>query len=175
MGANNVARSLGFKWGFVVWFLDGMKGVVAVAIARQVMWWDGLTASIVAALSVIIGHNWSLLASLINKQIRGGKGVSTAGGTWLMLVPFDVFCITAALWVILILGTRYVSLAVLIVFLVGTLWVMRLVYLGFLLPPVTYYAVTVTGLIYYRHRENIRALLQGRERRFMLGSGKKAE
>jgi glycerol-3-phosphate acyltransferase PlsY len=60
-----------------------------------------------------------------------------------------------------------VSLAVLIAFAVGTAWVMALVGQHLIEPAYSTYALAVSGLVYFRHRENIVALLQGRERRFM--------
>jgi len=128
---------------------------------------DALAASILGAVAVVIGHNWSLLASLITGTLRGGKGAATAAGTWLMLIPPQIILLMLALWGLLILGTRYMSLAVLIAFGVGTLWVVGLS-IGRMIDPIySTYAVLVSALVYYRHKENIVALLHGRERRFM--------
>jgi glycerol-3-phosphate acyltransferase PlsY len=167
MGANNTTRALGLKWGVIVWALDVGKGILAVLVSRRIMPWDALGASVIGAVSVVIGHNWSLLASLITGTFRGGKGASTAGGTWLMLIPAPIFIVTVGLWVALVVGTRYVSLAVLIAFSVGTLWVVALVSSKLIDPLYSWYVVPVTAVVYYRHRENILALLRGTERRFM--------
>ena len=98
MGANNATRALGIKWGFIVWAGDVCKGIFAVAISRLIMTNDYLSGSVIGSIAVVIGHNWSLLAALITGKIRGGKGAATAGGTWLMLVPANVFVVTLALW-----------------------------------------------------------------------------
>lgn len=165
MGANNTIRALGPVWGFLVWAGDVSKGIVAVLLARLIMPWDQLSASVIGAIAVVIGHNWSFLATLITGKIRGGKGVSTAGGTWLMLVPVPIFLITVALWGLLVIGTRYVSLAVLIAFGVGTLWILGLVGARLIDPLYSIYVLGVSGMVYLRHSENIRALLTGCERR----------
>lgn len=167
MGANNATRALGLKWGAVVWAMDVLKGMAAVLIAREIMPWDRLAASVLGAVAVVIGHNWSLLASLITGKLRGGKGASTAGGTWLMLIPAHIFIVTVALWLLLVVSTRYVSLAVLVAFSIGTLWVVALVGGRLIDPLYSLYVVPVTAVVYYRHRENIVALLRGTERRFM--------
>lgn len=167
MGANNMTRALGLQWGVLVWAIDVFKGMLAIFVARQFMSWDKISASVIGAIAVVIGHNWSFFASLITGTVRGGKGAATAGGTWLMLIPGQIFVVTVMLWVLLVIGTRYVSLAVLVAFAVGTVWVMALVGQHVIEPAYSTYAVIVSGLVYYRHRENIVALLQGRERRFM--------
>jgi glycerol-3-phosphate acyltransferase PlsY len=170
MGANNMTRALGLQWGVLVWAIDVCKGILAVFAARRLslaLSWDELAASIVGAIGVVVGHNWSFFASVITGTMRGGKGAATAGGTWLMLIPPQIFIVTVALWVLLVVGTRYVSLAVLVAFAVGTVWVMALVGQNVIAPAYSTYAVFVSALVYYRHRENIVALLHGRERRFM--------
>jgi len=167
MGATNATRAIGLRWGGVVLLLDLGKGILAVAASRWLMPLDALAASILGAVAVVIGHNWSLLASLITGTLRGGKGAATAAGTWLMLIPPQIILLMLALWGLLILGTRYMSLAVLIAFGVGTLWVVGLS-IGRMIDPIySTYAVLVSALVYYRHKENIVALLHGRERRFM--------
>ncbi len=165
MGANNVVRSLGAAWGFIVWALDVCKGILAVALARLIMPWDMLAASVLGAIAVVIGHNWSFLAMLITGKLRGGKGAATAGGTWLMLVPLPIFGLTVALWCLLVVSTRYVSLAVLVAFGVGTVWILTLVGARLVDPVYSIYVLGVSGMIYLRHSENIRALLTGCERR----------
>jgi acyl phosphate:glycerol-3-phosphate acyltransferase len=167
MGANNTTRALGLQWGVAVWAIDVFKGMIAIVAARQLMSWDKLSASVIGAIAVVVGHNWSFFAALITGTIRGGKGAATAGGTWIMLIPAQIFVVTVLLWLLLVIGTRYVSLAVLVAFAVGTAWVIALVGQQLLAPAYSTYALIVSALVYYRHRENIVALLQGRERRFM--------
>lgn len=169
MGANNAARAMGFKWGFAVWAIDVSKGMLAVIVgrlmARHIVAWDELQASLLGAVAVVLGHNWSLIAALITGTIRGGKGAATAGGTWLMLIPAQIFIVTVGLWILIVLGTRFVSLAVLVAFAVGTIWVMALIGQHVIEPAYSAYVLVVSGVVYYRHRENITALIRGTERK----------
>lgn len=170
MGATNTMRALGFGWGALVWAIDVCKGIVAILIARELMPWEPLSAGTIGAIAVVIGHNWSILAKAITGTLRGGKGAATAGGTWLVLIlPMlpQVFVATIALWGLIAVSTRYMSLAVLVAFGVGTAWVLALVSSRLLDPTYSFYAVSISAMVYYRHRENIVALLAGRERRFM--------
>jgi glycerol-3-phosphate acyltransferase PlsY len=167
MGATNVTRALGAHWGLLVFVIDGLKGIGAVLAARLIMPELPDAASVISAVAAVIGHNWSLVVKLITGKLRGGKGAATAGGTWvvifapwahLVLVPLSV-CI------VVVVATRYMSLAVLVTAAVGASLV--LISRGTFQIPQDYllYALVITALIYYRHRENIQRLLQGRERR----------
>jgi glycerol-3-phosphate acyltransferase PlsY len=168
MGAANAIRALGMKWGVLVWLLDTLKGVFAVSLAWNLPG-DKFAHGVIGAIAAVVGHNWSLIATLITGKIRGGKGAATAGGTWiLMMLPWwQIVVVTLSLWGAIVLVTRYVSLAVLVSVGIGTIWVMTLISQGSMgIPDVyAYYIVIVACLIFYRHRENIQRLLQGRERR----------
>jgi glycerol-3-phosphate acyltransferase PlsY len=168
MGATNVTRSLGFRWGALVFLIDAGKGVLAVLVAR-LMPGDPTNASVIAAIAVVIGHNWSLLVKLITGKVRGGKGAATASGTWLVMFAAWWYLIAIPLSVCfaVIYATRYVSLAVLVTISVGTLTALILIGQGVSGIPQVYviYLVLLTALIYFRHRENIQRLIEGRERR----------
>jgi len=170
MGATNVARACGAKYGALVWAVDGGKGVLAVMLARHLSADQPAAASVLAAVAVVAGHNWSLLATLLTGSIRGGKGAATASGTFLLLAPTLVVALALAVGAAIIILTRYVSLAVLTavavagVAFVGVAFVV-LVILGMLDPVYTVYLL-VGWMIFYRHRANIVRLLSGTERRF---------
>lgn len=168
MGANNVIRTLGWKWGVLVWAVDSGKGILAVLVARLIMPDAIFLASVIGAVAVVMGHNWSLIAALVTGTLRGGKGAATAGGTWIiMMAPWwYIVVVTLTLWGLIVLITRYVSLAVLVTVAIGTIWVLVLIAQGGSIPPVyIVYIVLVSLMIYIRHWKNIVSLLTGRERR----------
>ena len=164
MGATNVARALGMRYGALVWLWDGLKGVFAVLLARVIMPDQQVTASVLAAVAVVAGHNWSFLATLITGSIRGGKGAATASGTFILLAPTFVVALTLALAAAVILLTRYVSLAVLSAVALGAIAIVVLVSFGLMDPVYTLY-LFVGYMILIRHRSNIYNLLAGKERR----------
>ncbi len=168
MGANNTARALGFQWGLLVWLLDGFKGIGALALAREIASHHthdyASAAMIIAAIAVVVGHNWSIFASLITGRIRGGKGAATATGTWVLLVPPLIIAICLMLWATIVFVTRYVSLGVLASVAFVSAVMVGMVILEKADPVYVGYTV-VTAMIFYRHRENIKALLTGKERR----------
>jgi glycerol-3-phosphate acyltransferase PlsY len=168
MGANNVLRALGIQYGALVWLVDGGKGVLAILLAR---WLDSdhqAAASVLAAIAVVAGHNWSLLATLITGSIRGGKGAATASGTLILLAPTLLLGLVLALGAIIVLLTRYVSLGVLTAVAVAGIGFLVLVVVGWMEPVYILYLL-VAWMVFARHRSNIAGLISGTERR--LGDG----
>ena len=175
-GATNVSRSAG-KWaGVLTLVLDALKGAAAIAIVRMLLglgvlpgesdasahvaanWWVAL-----AAVLVILGHIFPVWLGF-----RGGKGVATGVGVFLLLAPLAVV-LAGVIFVIIVLLTRYVSLGSI----VGAATIPLFVVLQSLLihpvadlvPPLTA-AIAVASLIIFAHRGNIARLMQGTESKF---------
>lgn len=175
MGGTNVVRAMGMRWGLVTAGLDICKGIVAVLVAREfIMPQAKGAATTISAIVVVIGHNWSLFATLLTARItqgqlrariRGGKGAATAFGTMLMIAPLQIILAMLALGGFLVAVTRYVSLGVLVAFFLAIAWLAVLVSMNQLPSEVLVYALAVGALITYRFRENIHRLLTGTERR----------
>lgn len=164
MGATNVARACGLQYGALVWLWDGLKGVLAVFIARAILPDSQAAASVLAAVAVVAGHNWSFLATLITGSIKGGKGAATASGTFLLLAPTFLVVIILALAAAMVLLTRYVSLAVLTSVAAAAIAIVVLIGLDVMDPVYSLY-LFVAWMIFIRHRSNIYSLLAGKERR----------
>ena len=173
-GSTNVKRVLGSKAGNTVFAFDILKGVLATGwiklywlvcaghlfhaeeftpLKSPTMLWMGL-AGVVAA---VIGHCFSVFT-----KFKGGKGVATAAGGLVVLMPYA--CLTgAALWMVAFYSTRYVSLASILAAIAvpAASWI-----LGNPLP--LNIVATVIGLfVIIRHRANIGRLLSGTENRFV--------
>jgi glycerol-3-phosphate acyltransferase PlsY len=170
-GATNVLRTAGRKWGIIVAALDICKGALAVVIAGLVvgseyllvgdssLWWVLTSAQVLAALAAVAGHIWSPFL-----KFKGGRGVATFFGGLVALCP------VAALFggEVLIIGaglTRFVSLGS-IAGAAGSyaILVPLTILNGF---PVEYlfYAVVGGVIIFIMHRDNIRRLISGKERK----------
>lgn len=173
MGGTNTARVMGMRWGIVTVSLDAVKGMAAVIFARLIMPDYAWTATTVASIMAVTGHNWSLFATLLysaaNKSstltIRGGKGAATAFGTLLMIAQPQVIIVMVTFGTVLFLRTRYASLGVLAAFTLALPWILILVAQNLLPPVYALYAVIIALLIVVRFRENIQRLLTGTERR----------
>ncbi len=156
-GATNVLRTLGWKAAALVALLDLGKGAAAVSVSAAIA---GTSGEVVGALSVVLGHSWSVFIGF-----GGGRGVIPAGGAALALV-WPAALIGTAVGLVIIGLTRYVSLGSLL----GTVTCVAVMigFAAFGQEPIIFSPLAVTGgaLIIYSHRDNIRRLLSGTERRF---------
>jgi acyl phosphate:glycerol-3-phosphate acyltransferase len=182
MGATNTARALGNKnYFYLVLVLDAIKGMIPILLARlfiapqenafyiaetssQAQAW--YLATILAAVSAVIGHNWSVFALMITGKLKGGKGAATAFGTVLMVAPPLVIVVISIIGFLVIKISRFVSLGVLTMNTIATVWLIVLAVQSLFPPVYMLYVLIVSAMIYYRFRENIRSLLAGTERRF---------
>ena len=153
VGAANVMRTTGTGRAIAVMALDVAKGAAAVALALMATGAASLAAATGAA--AVVGHIYPVWL-----RFHGGKGVAVAAGVFSVLTPIAT-AISAALFVVTVWLTRYVSLGSIAATIV--------------LPPVAWLAGapgTVVGaaggtsaLILFRHRANVRRLRAGTERR----------
>ena len=166
MGATNVSRAIGFKWGVLVLAIDALKGVLAIVLSKIIAPDLGMLATTLSAVVVIIGHNWSLFATLLTGTLRGGKGAATAFGTLLMIAPSYVIIAIMFAGGFILARTRYVSLAVLSMVALAVIWLTILALQHTLDTMVIFYCWALSVLIIVRFRENIQRLAEGKERRF---------
>jgi glycerol-3-phosphate acyltransferase PlsY len=167
MGTTNVIRAVGPKMGVLVLLLDVVKGMFAIWIARQLLSHYPDSATVLAALFAIIGHNWSIFAKIVTGKLRGGKGAATAMGTLVMIAPWYIVVAVTIIGVAVLIRTRYMSLAVLVMAGVTApaLIVLAVLPHSPLSPVYLIYTFTLIILILFRFRENIQRLLAGNERR----------
>ncbi len=176
MGGTNITRTLGLRYGILTGLIDMSKGVLAIWLARTIFLPDFLgTGTTISAIVVIIGHNWSLFATLLTATVKngkvvatfkGGKGAATAFGTLLWIAPWTILAAMIAIAGFIIARTRYVSLGVLVSFGVAQIWLVILVAQGLLPSEVVLYSGTLTIMMAWRFRDNIYRLRTGTERRF---------
>jgi acyl phosphate:glycerol-3-phosphate acyltransferase len=155
IGATNVARELGLKWGILTLALDLLKGLAPTLLFDRLFPEASLGLSI-TGLCALLGHQFTPFL-----RFRGGKGVATALGVYLAISPLGclaaavVFLLTVYIWDFISLGSMVGACAVPVFF----------VLLGLPLYPVLN-SVVAAGLICVKHRDNIERLLAGKERRW---------
>ncbi|HEY0171964.1 MAG TPA: glycerol-3-phosphate 1-O-acyltransferase PlsY [Pyrinomonadaceae bacterium] len=162
-GATNVSRRAGKRVGVLTLLLDALKGTAAVLVARTLLgagdeWW--VCAAGVAA---VLGHVFPVWL-----RFRGGKGVATGLGVFLVLAPLATAC-ALAVFVVVVWLWRYVSLGSMTGAAVLPLAVWALGASGVsdrAAAPVLAVAVTGAALIVFMHRANIGRLLRGEESRW---------
>lgn len=158
VGATNVARTAGWGAGFLALLLDIAKGAGAVLLARWLIK-DAPTGDLVAGGMAVLGHLFSPFLGF-----RGGKGVATGAGVFLVLAP-GAFGAAALVFALTVGIGRYVSLASVLAAI--TLPVAS--YLMHLRGGITLLALVVAAAVVARHRDNLARLAAGQERR--LGAG----
>jgi len=164
LGATNVMRVLGWKAAAAVFVLDMAKGAVAVVLAGLLVpatmgAYAHQWTMILATLAAMAGHSFSPYL-----RFRGGKGVATAAGALLVIVPL-VWPVLLISWIVMIAIWRMVSLGsvviavefpVLVFFAYRGDWLL----LGF--------AIVAGGLVVVRHSSNIARIVRGEEPRISL-------
>ena len=159
IGATNVFRVVGKKWGIAVLLLDVAKGYVACVLPAFFGQSLVLPFQLLLGISAILGHSFPVWL-----KFKGGKGVATSLGVFLAIAWLPTL-ITFGLWILCFTITRIISLSSLVaavIFPVMITWR----YSGtpgikFLLPI----SIILTVFIFYTHRANIQRLRQGTEKR----------
>jgi glycerol-3-phosphate acyltransferase PlsY len=153
IGATNVLRAAGRGPAVLTLLGDALKGAAAVALARAL----GLGAfnEGLAALAAVAGHDFSVFL-----RFRGGKGVATSLGAVLIYAP-QAGILTAVLWLITVVLTRYSSLGAIVSF--ALLPVVML--LTGQAKQKAAVAVALSALLVLKHSGNIKRLVEGTERR----------
>ncbi len=191
IGATNVLRVVGKKHGIACLILDILKGFIPVLLAINLVqiedrpvqipaglpeaWTlklpaaDAATVQIVhilTALFAILGHNYSPWVSF-----KGGKGIATSAGVLIALMPFGVLLLIVV-WLLIFAATRYVSLASIgaaaalpLVTLYGS-WTHGRIQDGTWNKPLFVFSLLIAALAIWKHRSNIRRILDGTESRF---------
>lgn len=161
-GATNTVRALGLGWGVVVGIMDVAKGVAAAIAGLVIGTAVGLPPEWVAAggcLAAVTGHIRSVFIGF-----RGGRGVATAAGGFLVLVPVALLFVIPIIGLVLAL-TRYVSLASIVGAVSAPVVVGGLYVAGLASGADVAYAALVAVLIVLAHWDNIVRLRDGTERR----------
>ena len=155
-GATNVLRT-GNKAAAVLTLLgDGLKGWLAVFLAGMAVTAFDAPGWVVAAaaLAVFVGHLYPVFHGF-----AGGKGVSTAAGiVYALHWPLGV--VLMATWLVMAVGFRISSLAALTA--AAVMPVGGFYFLGN--SPAAWVLVVIAALLFWRHRTNIRQLLEGKEK-----------
>jgi glycerol-3-phosphate acyltransferase PlsY len=153
VGAANVLRTSGVTSALLAIVLDAAKGTVAVLAA--VRFADGLATAVAAGLAAIIGHLYPVWL-----RFRGGKGVATSAGVFLVFEPLAV-AIAGAVFAVGVSSTHYVSVGSM----TGALTLVVAVVILGSPTAVVVGALTAALIIVHRHRENLGRLFAGTERR----------
>jgi glycerol-3-phosphate acyltransferase PlsY len=172
-GATNLMRVSGTKLGILALVLDVVKASAAVVLATVIIGHDSgvltvggvsvhwqYVAQVAAGMAAVVGHNWPIFA-----KFKGGRGVTAYFGTlFALFYPAGIF--GAEVLAIAALRSRHMSLGSLLGAAATWCLMLPMTIVYKLIPPIyLIYGSVVVALIVYQHRDNIKRLRQGTERR----------
>ncbi len=166
IGATNVSRVLGRKYGLIIFFLDMFKGFVAVCFIPLLFSGSKFPTTadnllvILCGFSAVLGH-----AFPVYLKFRGGKAVATSFGIFIWLAPVAI-AISFGAWIVTVLVSRFVSLGSMI----GTLAVVVVIICVVDSPHgdpmyLTLLSAAVAVLVIARHTSNIERIISGTEKK----------
>lgn len=154
LGATNLYRAAGAPLASISVAVDVGKGFVPAWLFTRLDGSGVAELALVYGLAAMLGHIFSVWM-----RFRGGKGVATGGGVYLALAPLAVAG-AAVLWLLIVLGTRIVSIGSLLASAALPLLVW---FSGHRLDYVFWSTLPVAAFVWWNHRANIGRLLKGRE------------
>ena len=168
IGATNVFRTVGKKWGLLAFFCDVMKGflptLVATVFADHGQRLSAHSFPLCVGIACVVGH---MLTPYM--KFRGGKGVATAFGALIALMPATVG-IAFALFAIVFACSHYISLGscAAATSLAVMVWIPFLDHAGCRDLPLCILVTLIAAFIVWKHRSNIGRLVRGEENKIFL-------
>jgi glycerol-3-phosphate acyltransferase PlsY len=167
IGATNVTRVLGKRYGYPVFIVDFLKGFAAVGMSimiakrAQPASVSSELFGVVGAVACVLGHSFPVWLGF-----KGGKGVAASAGALFGLTPF-VALIAVAVWLIIFYLTRYVSVASMTAVLAVPITILSMMFLGQTGgTALLYFSICLAAVVIVRHRSNLSRLMRGTEPRF---------
>lgn len=155
VGATNVARVIGFKWGILTLILDALKGFIPTYLFSA--FYPGYDLGLmVVVLASLLGHQFSVF-----QKFRGGKGVATALGIYLAISPGYTLVV-----VIFFVLTVYISDFVSLGSLLSALFMPLLLLISGDSKTNILTAFIIAALIWFKHKANIKRLYRGEEKKW---------
>ncbi len=154
VGATNAARAAGIRIGAVVTLVDMAKGAVPVLVMQ---WFNPSSRWLaLTMLAAVIGHIYPVWL-----RFRGGKGVATGFGAFLVLAPLPAG-VAFLVWILVVATSRVVSLGSMIA---SACFPVLVYFLDHPPESVMWSVIAAAALIVWRHRSNMRNLVMGTEPR----------
>ena len=153
IGATNVYRTVGHKWGFLAFFCDFLKGFLPAFLALRLASSVNENLPICVGLACVIGHTLTVFM-----KFRGGKGVATAFGMMVALATYPAL-LAFAVFVVTVWLSHYISLGSMLA--AATLAV--LVWFFPVLLAMRVIAALIAVFVIYKHKSNIDRLIHGCE------------
>lgn len=160
-GATNASRTLGKKAGFLVLICDLLKVLIPASIVHYVIFAGEDYAALlceITGFAGVLGHNYPVWL-----KFKGGKGISSTGGA--MIATDWRFALFIPVFVMICVATKYVSLGSMFVVFLYPVFLAIVRYGEPYYLPMVIIACMFTASGVFTHRQNIKRLLNGTERK----------
>lgn len=172
IGTTNALRTLGAKAGAITLIGDIAKTIIPIVVMRIILESSEISPHLIAlytGLGAVIGHNFPFYM-----KFQGGKGMAATAGMILAFGDFRIIGICLLVFIVIVALTRYVSLGSLLVNICFPAGI-AVFYYG--IPEFTH--IMILSLIFpvlsvYKHRENIKMLINGTERKLSFHKDKES-
>lgn len=157
IGATNVSRLMGKKWGILTLLGDMLKGMIPIWVGWWIIGREGDTALFIVglmALAAFLGHLFPIYL-----RFKGGKGVATALGIFILIGP-KALLIAVPLFVLVVYLWKYVSLGSMIA--AGSFPILLIIF-NYNIYSVLL-AIIIASAVILKHKENILRLIKGEEK-----------
>ena len=151
IGATNVYRTVGKGWGLLAFLCDFLKGLLPTLAALR--WGGDADLPVCVGLACVVGHTLTVFM-----RFRGGKGVATAFGMMIALLPYPTLA-AFGVFVVTVWLSHYISLG-------SILAAATLGFLAWVVPGTLFLRLVVTAIAVFvivKHRSNIARLAKGCE------------
>ncbi|MDD5936310.1 MAG: glycerol-3-phosphate 1-O-acyltransferase PlsY [Clostridiales bacterium] len=165
VGTTNALRTLGWKAGAITFIGDFLKAIIPILLFRELIFKDcdyRQLLAIYAGFGVVLGHNYPFWL-----KFKGGKGIAVTSGVMAAIDPLSI-PFFAVIFLVAVIITRYVSVGSLCIASMFPTWI-AIRYPGEIHMLII--AVLFALSAFYRHRANIKRLMNGTENKI----GQKAE
>lgn len=153
VGATNVFRTIGKKYGIIVLLIDMLKGLIPILITKHIINIESEYFIIVVGLLAIAGHIWTVFLNF-----KGGKGVATSAGVFLGLAPIPVV-ISLIIFGIAVYMTHYISAGSIL----ASILLPFSVYHYYSFSPIFFFTIIITIFVIYKHKDNIKRIINQTE------------
>jgi acyl phosphate:glycerol-3-phosphate acyltransferase len=176
IGATNVGRVLGARWGIAALLLDALKGLLPVLLIPRCLavsntgWFDLL--QVLAGVATVVGHMFPVWL-----KFRGGKGVATSLGVVMILTPVGSLAAFVG-FALCMFASRIVALSSIVaalIFAIGQMFILQPNPFAVEKLPLSVFSLAVPALIVVQHRSNIGRLMRGEEKTFRFGRSKSSD
>ena len=160
-GTTNAIRVFGAKAGILTFLIDFFKAMFACYIGMKLLGTNGI---LLAGIFVVLGHNWPIILNF-----KGGKGIASSFG-FIVFFDYKIALVAITIFIVIVLFTRYISLG-------SIISPFSSIPMAFLLNyreiEVYLTLIFLSLLSLYRHKANIKRLIDGNENKISVGKSKK--